>query len=187
MSDVVSLRNHFLIAMPQLGDPNFFRTVTFICEHSSEGAMGIVINRPVDLSLHDIFQQMNIEAEPKRFDHVTVHLGGPVQSNRGFVLHEPLGNWESTLPVTDTLGISTSRDVLDAIAKGQGPSHYLLALGYAGWGAGQLEQEMAHNAWLSGPASSEVLFETPIAARWRAAAEGLGIDLTMLSEEVGHA
>jgi len=187
MADVVSLTNHFLIAMPNLGDPNFFRTVTFICEHSSEGAMGIVINRPVDLSLHDIFQQMNIEAEPSQFEHVTVHLGGPVQSNRGFVLHEPLGNWESTLPVTDTLGISTSRDILDAIARGAGPEHYLLALGYAGWSAGQLEQEIAHNTWLSGPANSEILFQIPIEARWKAAAEGLCIDLAMLSEEAGHA
>ncbi|MHB1586221.1 MAG: YqgE/AlgH family protein [Acidiferrobacteraceae bacterium] len=187
MSEVVSLSNHFLIAMPTLGDPNFFRTVTFICEHSSEGAMGIVINRPVDLSLQDVFEQMSIEAEHDKFEHIAVHLGGPVQSNRGFVIHEPLGAWESTLPVTDAVGISTSRDVLDAIARGCGPTSYLLALGYAGWAAGQLEQEIKQNAWLSGPADREILFHTPAETRWRAAAHLLGIDFSKLSEEAGHA
>ncbi|MHB1528490.1 MAG: YqgE/AlgH family protein [Acidiferrobacteraceae bacterium] len=188
MSEVVSFSNHFLIAMPSLGDPNFFRTVTFICEHNSEGAMGIVINRPVDdLSLKDVFEQMDIAVEHDKFDHIAVHLGGPVQSNRGFVLHEPIGRWESTLPVTDTVGISTSRDILDAIAHDRGPTRYLLALGYAGWGAGQLEQEISENAWLSGPASREILFDTPAKTRWQAAARLLGVDFALLSEEAGHA
>ncbi|HET9122544.1 MAG TPA: YqgE/AlgH family protein [Acidiferrobacteraceae bacterium] len=179
--------NHFLIAMPHMGDPNFFRTVTYICEHTPEGAMGIVINRPSELSMYDVFQQVGISAEPRQFSGVMVHLGGPVQANRGFVLHEPLGHWESTMAVTDRVGVSTSRDILDAIARNEGPERWLMALGYAGWGAGQLEREMAENAWLSGPAADSVLFETPMEARWHAAAHLLGVDLTLLSEEAGHA
>lgn len=187
MLDTVSLTNHFLIAMPNLGDPNFFRTVTLICEHSSEGAMGVVINRPLDLSLQDIIGDMNIEVRDSASLGMPVHLGGPVQSNRGFILHEPIGDWESTLPITDSLGLSTSRDILEAILANQGPRHAMLVLGYAGWGAGQLEQELADNAWLSGPADRQILFETPPEARWHAAAGLLGIDLATISGEAGHA
>lgn len=182
-----TLTNHFLIAMPHLSDPNFFRTVTYICEHSSDGAMGIVINRPADLSMLDVFQQMNIPADARMFARVLVHTGGPVQSNRGLVLHHPLGQWESTLPVTDRVGVSTSRDILDAIARNAGPERYLMALGYAGWAAGQLEQELAQNTWLSGPADDKVLFDTPVEERWQAAADLLGVDLTLLTQEAGHA
>ncbi len=187
MDSIVSLTNHFLIAMPNLGDPNFFRTVTLICEHNSEGAMGIVINRPIDLSLRDILKQMEIPTTGAKNLDMPVYLGGPVQSNRGFVLHEPIGRWDSTLKITQSLGVSTSRDILVAIAENKGPRDYLIALGYAGWGAGQLEQEIAQNAWLSGPATREILFETPLEARWSAAADLLGIDLAKLSGEAGHA
>ncbi len=187
MFETETLVNHFLIAMPNLGDPNFFRTVTFVCEHGIEGAMGIVINRPIDLTFREVFSQLGIEADScaRLDDHV--YLGGPVQSNRGFVLHEPLGAWESTLAVSPTLGVSTSRDILAAIARNEGPSHCLLALGYAGWGPGQLEKEMAENAWLSGPANPEILFRTPTDARWASAAHLLGVDLANLSGESGHA
>lgn len=187
MNDITSLTNHFLIAMPNLGDPNFFRTVTLICEHNSEGAMGIVINRPVDFSLRDILKQMDIPVNGTTDLDMPIYLGGPVQSNRGFVLHEPVGNWDSTLKVTDALGVSTSRDILVAIAENHGPRHYLVALGYAGWGAGQLEREIAQNTWLSGPATREIVFHTPMEARWSAAAGVLGIDLAKLSGEAGHA
>lgn len=187
MRDPVSLANNFLIAMPALGDPNFFRTVTLICEHTSEGAMGIIINRTVDLTLADLLAQMEIEATTRRKLDTPVHLGGPVQNNRGFVLHEPLGSWQSTLKVSENLGISTSRDILVAIAEDRGPARALLALGYAGWSAGQLEQEIVENAWLSGPASPEVLFETPTEMRWHAAVGLLGIDVATLSGEAGHA
>jgi putative transcriptional regulator len=187
MSDSDILTNHFLIAMPSLRDPNFARTVTLICEHSSEGAMGIVINRLTDLSLTDIFEQMNIDgAGCQRLD-LPVHIGGPVQSNRGFVLHEPVGAWESTLHVTDALGVSTSRDILVALAENHGPQRCLLALGYAGWSPGQLEREIADNAWLSGPADMEILFDTPADERWSAAVKCLGVDLAALSSEAGHA
>jgi putative transcriptional regulator len=187
MSDLTSLTNHFLIAMPNLGDPNFFRSVTLVCEHSNEGAMGVVINHPVDLVLRDVLEQMNVETRAVPNLDMPVLLGGPLQNNRGFVLHEPLGDWESTLPITDTLGISTSRDILVAIGENRGPDNYLITLGYAGWAAGQLEQEIAQNAWLSGPATGEILFRTPLEARWSAAARVLGIDITQLSADAGHA
>jgi putative transcriptional regulator len=187
VNDIVSLANHFLIAMPGLGDPNFSRTVTLVCEHGSDGALGIVVNRPLELSLREVLDQMDIPWDPQANVDLPVLQGGPVQEGRGFVLHEPLGNWESTLPVTDTLGISTSRDVLVAIAENRGPDNFLLALGYAGWAPGQLEREIGQNAWLSGPATSEIVFRTPIEARWSAAAGLLGVDLTKLSAETGHA
>lgn len=182
-----TLTNQFLIAMPSLADRNFYRTVTFVCEHSTDGAMGIVINRVTDLKLGDILGQLDIAAADRQLSAQPVYLGGPVQNNRGFVIHEPLGNWESTLPVTDTIGVSTSRDILAAIAEHRGPDRYLIALGYAGWGAGQLEREMAENSWLSGPANREILFDLPLEGRWNAAAGLVGVDLTTLSSEAGHA
>ncbi len=187
MDTTTPLANQFLIAMPGLGDPNFFRTVTLICEHSAEGAMGIIINRPVDLTLGDVFRQLDIESPKELASGQVVYLGGPIQNNRGFVLHEPLGAFESTLAVSETLGVSTSRDILTAIAHDSGPEHFLLALGYAGWGPGQLEKEMADNAWLSVPASSEILFKTPAETRWSAAAHLLGVDMAQLCGDAGHA
>ncbi|MHB1512826.1 MAG: YqgE/AlgH family protein [Acidiferrobacter sp.] len=187
MNTTIPLANQFLIAMPGLGDPNFFRTVTLVCEHSAEGAMGIIINRPVDLTLGDVFRQLDIESPEGLTTGRVVYLGGPIQNNRGFVLHEPLGAFESTLAVSETLGVSTSRDILTAIAHDSGPEHFLLALGYAGWGPGQLEKEMADNAWLSVPASSEILFNTPVEARWSAAAHLLGVDMAQLCGDAGHA
>src|SRR5581483_8170612 len=162
MNDFAALTNHFLIAMPTLADRNFYRTVTFVCEHSSDGAMGIVINRVTDLKLGDILEQLEISNADRSLSAQPVFLGGPVQNNRGFVIHEPLGNWESTLPVTDTVGVSTSRDILAAIAEHRGPDRYLVALGYAGWGAGQLEREIAENSWLSSPANRDILFDMPL-------------------------
>lgn len=187
MLETGNFTNHFLIAMPNLRDPNFARTVTLICEHSGEGAMGIVINRITDLRLTDILQQMDIESGESQHLNMPVFVGGPVQNNRGFVLHEPLGTWESTLTVTESLGVTTSRDVLVALAENRGPQRCLLALGYAGWAAGQLEHEIGENAWLSGPADSQILFDTPVEARWGAAAKHLGVDLAALSGEAGHA
>ncbi len=187
MQETGAFTNHFLIAMPNLRDPNFARTVTLICEHSSQGAMGIVINRVTDLRLADILQQMDIEGGDSLHLDLPVYVGGPVQNNRGFVLHEPLGQWESTLSVTESLGVSTSRDILVALAENRGPQRCLLALGYAGWAAGQLEHEIGENTWLSGPADSQILFDTPVEARWEAAAKHLGVDLAALSGEAGHA
>jgi putative transcriptional regulator len=187
MKEDSSLTWNLLIAMPALADPNFSRTVTLICEHSSEGAMGIVINRPTHLKLRDILDQLEINSDHSLHADTAVYVGGPVQNNRGFVLHEPLGNWESTLAITDTLGVSTSRDILEALARNEGPDRYLIALGYAGWGAGQLEKEMTDNSWLNTPADREILFNLHPDNRWKAAAKLAGVDLALLSSEAGHA
>ena len=187
MSDIPSLNNHFLIAMPALDDPNFHHTTTYICEHDENGALGVVINRPLEMQLGEILQHMDIEARNEEISSRQVYMGGPVQNDRGFVLHEPVGEWEATLKVTDSIGITSSRDILQAIAAGEGPEHAIVTLGYAGWGAGQLESELAANTWLSGPASSKIVFETPSEQRWLAAAALLGIDLNLLSSDTGHA
>ena len=181
------LTNHFLIAMPALEDPNFFHTVTYICEHNTEGALGLVINRPLDMQLTEVLQHMNLQSTCPDTRQKAIHLGGPVQQNRGFVLHNPLGDWEATLKVTDRIGITSSNDILKALASESGPETYLVALGYAGWGAGQLEQELADNAWLNGPADPEILFNTADDERWNAAAASLGINLDLLSSDTGHA
>jgi putative transcriptional regulator len=187
MKSEISLTNNLLIAMPTLADPNFSRTVTLLCEHSDEGAMGIMINRPTNLVLRDILVQLDIDAGASPHADAPVYFGGPVQNSRGFVLHEPIGSWEATLAVTDTLGVSTSRDILEAIARNEGPDRYLVALGYAGWGAGQLERELSENSWLNVPAEREILFSMPVDQRWRAAAQLTGVDLANLSSEAGHA
>lgn len=187
MGLVESLSNHFLIAMPALSDPNFHHTATFICEHNENGALGLVINRPMELHLSDILEHMNIETSHTDIASMPVFMGGPVQNDHGFVLHEPMGDWEATLRVSDQTGITSSRDILDAIARGEGPEKTFITLGYAGWGAGQLEEELASNAWLSGPANTSIVFNTPYEQRWQAAAALLGVDLNLLSGDTGHA
>lgn len=181
------LNNHFLIAMPSLDDPNFYHSVTYICEHNEHGAMGIVINRPLDIELGDVLNHMDIEQKSAKTANYLIYLGGPVQPERGFVLHEPLGQWDSMLAVTDSMAVTTSRDILLAMNDGKGPNRALVALGYAGWGTGQLEQEMADNTWLSVPADSGIIFDTPVEQRWQSAAAQLGIDLNTLSDDIGHA
>ena len=181
--------NQFLIAMPSLGDPNFSQTVTYICAHSDEGAMGIVINKPLDLTLCDLFEHMDMPVEDDEAGTAPIVLGGPVETKRGFVLHQPDQDedaWDSVLRVDDGLAVATSRDILTAIAEGRGPDRSLVALGYAGWDAGQLENEVLENAWLSGPSSAEIVFDTPFEERWRRAAELMGVDLSRLSGIAGH-
>lgn len=187
MNAVSNLSNHFLIAMPGLEDVNFYRTVTYICEHNEEGAMGIVINRPLDINLGDILEQMDIPVSSPDTSEQAVFSGGPVQTERGFVLHSPEGKWDSTLQITPQISITTSRDILEAIAEGKGPLQSLVALGYAGWGKGQLEEEMSANAWLSGPADSQIIFNLPPMERWQAAAQILGVDMNLMSGDTGHA
>ena len=181
------LTNHLLIAMPNLRDPNFEHTVTYICEHNENGAMGIVINRPIDIDIGEVFEQMQIPVSSPEATGARVFLGGPVEEQRGFVLHTQPAKWDSTLRVTDELSVTTSRDILEAMARGEGPEQALIALGYAGWGSGQLEQEILDNAWLSVPADRAILFDLPPARRWEAAARLLGVDLNMLSSDSGHA
>ncbi len=181
------LTNQFLVAMPGLEDPNFRETVTFICEHSAQGALGIIVNRPMNVVLEDVLKQLALKASDSDTGASPVFLGGPVQTDRGFVIHEPHGEWEATLKVTDSLGVTTSRDVLEALAAGGGPRRCFVALGYAGWTAGQLEEEMKSNSWLSVPADPRIIFDTPSELRWQAAAQLLGVDMTLLSGDAGHA
>ncbi len=187
MGTLDSLSNHFLIAMPALSDPNFHHTATYLCEHNDEGALGLIINRPTDLQLGEILEHMGIEAAAADIAAQPVYLGGPVQNDRGFVLHQPVGDWEATLKVTERTGITSSRDILEALARGQGPAKTFITLGYAGWGAGQLEEELAANAWLSGPADAGIVFDTPYEQRWEAAAGLIGVDIKLLTGEAGHA
>lgn len=182
-----SLCNHFLIAMPALEDPNFHHTATYICEHNEDGALGVIINRPLGLQLGDILQHMDIGPYSDEIAKITVYMGGPIQNNRGFILHEPLGNWDATLKVTDTIGVTSSSDILKAIAEGKGPQNYLITLGYAGWAPGQLEHEIIDNTWLNGEASTNIVFNTPDEERWEAAAAQIGVDLSKVSVDVGHA
>jgi len=183
----LDLTNQFLIAMPALMDPNFHQTVTYVCAHNEEGAMGIVINRPMQIELGEVLSQMDLAPADASIGRIAVFEGGPVQRDRGFIIHRPAAQWNSTISVSDELAVSTSRDILQAIATGNGPQDALIALGYAGWGAGQLEQELLQNAWLSGPVDLDILFRTPVAERWRAAAALLGVDMASLSHEFGHA
>jgi putative transcriptional regulator len=181
------LTNQFLVAMPGMSDPNFSQTVTLVCEHSAQGALGIVINRPLSMTLGEVFAQLGLDTSKARLAAEPVLQGGPVQTDRGFVLHSPGPRWDSTLPVSERLHLTTSRDVLDALARGEGPEEAVVALGYAGWDAGQLEAEMAQNAWLTVPVDERLLFSTPAAERWQAAGRLLGVNLLHLSSDAGHA
>jgi len=182
-----SLTNQLLIAMPGMLDPNFSATVTLICEHNDEGALGIVINRPLDLKLGGLFEQLDVrDADPAAAEQ-PVLLGGPVGPERGFVLHNPGGHYENSLAVSGEIHLTLSRDVIDAIASGKGPARSLVALGYAGWEGGQLEKEMLANSWLSVPATPDIVFDTPFAERWASAARKLGIDISQISQDAGHA
>jgi putative transcriptional regulator len=182
-----SLNNQLLIAMPGMPDPNFNSTVTLICEHNDEGALGIVINRPLDLNLGGLFEQLALDDADAIAASRPVLSGGPVARERGFVLHNPCETFESSMSVSDNIQLTLSRDVLDALASGGGPDKSLVALGYAGWEPGQLEAEMMANTWLNVPASPEIVFDTPFTERWSHAADSLGIDISRISPDAGHA
>jgi len=183
----MELTNHFLLAMPALEDPNFHRTLTYVCDHSEHGAMGLVVNRPLAITVGEVLQHLEMEPEAAGIAQQPVFYGGPVETERGFIIHSPPGGWESTLHLSDTLAVTTSRDILEATARGEGPERALVALGYSGWGAGQIEAEIAQNAWLNCPASSEILFDVPAEERLATAAARMGIDLDLLSSDAGHA
>jgi putative transcriptional regulator len=168
-------------------DPNFQGTVTYVCEHSERGALGVVVNRPTEITMESLFDQVEIKVSNSRLNARKVHFGGPVSVEHGFVLHRPHGSWTSSISVGDELMLTTSKDILEAVANGDGPSDWLLTLGYAGWGAGQLEEELAQNAWLSVPASADVLFETPTEQLFDVAMQRLGISKFALSSVAGHA
>jgi putative transcriptional regulator len=185
--DPTTLKGHLLMAMPGLSDPNFAQTVTCICEHTEHGAMGIVVNRLHDgLFGRDIFEELSIACSPGR-PSLAVHAGGPVHAGELFVLHGVPLEWEATLKVTPRLGLSNTRDILEAIAGGRGPDSFLISLGCAGWGPGQLEAEIRENAWLTQPADEDLIFRLPVDTRWGEALRRIGVDPVMLSDTPGHA
>ena len=183
----IDLTHHFLIAMPNMVDPYFAKSLTYICEHNDQGALGVVVNRPIDLSLQALFERINLQLEPRELHDIPVYFGGPVQTDRGFVLHQPVGEWHSTLKVRDNLGLTTSKDILEAVGRGSGPAKMLVTLGYSGWAAGQLEHELGQNAWLTVAAGEQIIFDLPAEEKLPAAMELLGIDFASLSEDTGHA
>lgn len=183
----INLTDHFLIAMPSMGDPFFAKTLTYICEHNEDGAVGLVINRPTELTLEKLLEQLGIPFADSLPAGRSVLFGGPVQVDSGFVLHQPVGEWKSTLAVNPMLGLTSSVDILEAIANCKGPEQMLVTLGYSGWAPGQLEQELAQNAWLTVPASARIIFDVSFEERLPAAAQLLGINFSNLSSEVGHA
>ncbi len=185
--DATSLKNQFLVAMPGLEDDNFSHTVSLLCEHNDKGAIGLIINRPTDLTLTAMLDQMGVKHEAADANEHVVFWGGPVQPERGFVVHRGPGGWESCMPISKDLFITTSRDVLAAIGEGRGPKEFLVTLGYAGWGAGQLENEILANSWLNTPVDSGVLFSTPARSRWQSATRLIGLDVAQLSSGAGHA
>lgn len=184
-----SLSNQFLVAMPTLEDPNFSRTVTLICQHDENGALGVTINRTVEsLKINDILAQFSLPT-PKSgtIGQQPIYSGGPVHTELGLLLHKNLGDWQSTLVVSDELGLTSSRDVLEAISGSCGPEDCLLVLGYSGWGAGQLEWEIQQNTWLTVPAEINIIFDVLVEQRWTQAAASLGVDIATLTGGVGHA
>ncbi len=181
------LSNQFLIAMPTLRDPNFDHTISLICEHNAEGALGFVLNRPTDIHLGELFEHMDIQGRSLEAIDQPVFSGGPVHADRGFVLHTPVGHWQSTMKVSANLAVTASRDILEAMAIGAGPKQAVVLLGYAGWGGGQLEQEMLDNSWITAPVDNAILFDTQNPERWKQSASQIGIDMDRMSSQAGHA
>jgi len=175
--------------MPAMADPNFSRTLIYVCEHNAEGALGIIVNRPTDMSLGTLFERVDLPLESRAdaFVNLPVYYGGPVQTDRGFVLHRPMGSWQSTLKVADDIALTSSRDILQSMRENGDPNEVLVTLGYAGWSAGQIEWELAQNAWLTVAADPGILFDLPYEERLAAAMQLLGVDFVSLSDVAGHA
>jgi len=193
-AESINLTNQFLIAMPGMGDGTFSGTVVYLCEHNENGALGLVINKPIDIKLKNLFEKVELSLDREDLAEAPVYFGGPVQTERGFVLHEPLqgqqgdgGHYNSTLQIPGGLEMTTSKDVLEALSSGAGPKKILVTLGYSGWAAGQLEEEMSRNGWINVGAEPAIIFDTPFDQRYDKALSLLGIDSRMLSQEAGHA
>ncbi|NDG40423.1 MAG: YqgE/AlgH family protein [Betaproteobacteria bacterium] len=187
----MNLSNQFLIAMPGMGDDNFTGAVIYLCEHTENGALGLVINKPIDIKLKNLFAKVELSLDSPALADQPVYFGGPVQTERGFVLHERMGDahspYSSTLSIPGGLEMTTSKDVLEALSAGAGPKRLLVTLGYSGWAAGQLEEELGRNGWLTVDATPEIIFDTPVEQRYDRAVSLLGFDPRMLSQEAGHA
>src|SRR6476620_4857777 len=190
-ADPINLTNQFLIAMPGMGDGTFAGTVVYLCERTEQGALGLVINKPIDIKLKNLFEKVELSLDREDLADEPVYFGGPVQTERGFVLHERLGeeggHYNSTLQIQGGLEMTTSKDVLEALSHGAGPKKVLVTLGYSGWGAGQLEEEMSRNGWINVDAEPGIIFDTPVSQRYGKALSLLGIDASMLSSDAGHA
>ncbi len=182
-----SLANQFLVAMPNMLDPHFAGAVVLLCEHSERGALGMIINKPTELTLDDLFERIEIPLHNSKLHRLPLYYGGPVQVERGFVLHCPVGNWNSSLRIDAELGMTTSKDVLQAAALAEGPEQILVTLGYSGWDAGQLEQEISQNAWLNVPLRHDLIFDVAPELRFVTAYQLLGIDPLQISLQAGHA
>ena len=182
-----SLRDYFLIAMPGLTDSIFAHSVTYICDHNKHGAMGIVINQTLDVTIEDIFEQLSLSPATPQRKSPPILAGGPLNIQQGFVLHRGEGHWDSTLQISDEVYLTASKDIVAAIADNHGPQGAQFALGYAGWSPGQLEEEISANSWLTIPADTGIIFDTPVDERWAAASKYVGIDLNLISPSVGHA
>jgi putative transcriptional regulator len=187
MSDAGYLTNQLLIAMPYMGDPNFAQSVALVCEHSSRGALGLILNKPLPMRMGEIFDQLEIQLPMGPLHERQVLRGGPMQTDRGFVVHRAGGDWDSTIKVSEALHVTTSRDILTAMSRGEGPDEAVIALGYAGWDGGQLEEELRANAWLSAPVDLGLIFELPFESRWLAAGRLLGVELSRVSPIGGNA
>jgi len=183
----VNLTHHFLIAMPSMADPYFSKTLTYICEHNDQGALGLVVNRPIDMTLKALFERLSLQMKDRKSADAPIYFGGPVQTDRGFVLHAPAGDWQATLKVRDLIGLTTSKDILEAVGRGEGPEKMLVTLGYAGWSPGQIEHELSQNAWLTVEARDGIIFDMPAEERLPAAMELLGLDYARLQDSAGHA
>ncbi len=190
----INLTNQFLIAMPGMGDGTFAGTVVYLCEHTEKGALGLVINKPIDITLKNLFEKVELSLDREDLAEAPVYFGGPVQTERGFVLHEPLvegegvpGGYNSSLKIEGGLEMTTSKDVLEALSSGAGPRKVLVTLGYSGWAAGQLEDEMSNNGWINVEAQPGIIFDTPVGERYDKALSLLGIHAGMLSSAAGHA
>jgi putative transcriptional regulator len=188
----MDLTNQFLIAMPGMADDTFAGTVVYLCEHTEKGALGLVINKPIDIKLRNLFEKVELTLDREELAEQPVYFGGPVQTERGFVLHEKVGaesggTYSSSISIPGGLEMTTSRDVLEALSHGAGPKKVLVTLGYSGWDAGQLEDEISRNGWLTVDADPKIIFDTPIADRYQRALSLLGFDPRMLSQEAGHA
>ena len=181
------LTNQLLIAMPAMGDPNFTQTVALVCDHGPGGALALIVNKPLPMRMGEVFDQLEIKIDHGPLTERQVLRGGPMQTDRGFVLHPAGGQWDSTLKVSDRIHVTTSRDILAAMARGEGPAEAVVALGYAGWDGGQLEDEIRANVWLNAPVDAAIIFDLPFESRWDAAGRLLGVDLSRISSMSGHA
>lgn len=183
----INLTDHFLIAMPAMSDPYFAKSLVYIAEHNDRGALGVIVNRPTEMSLATLLDKIDVPLETKSFVDLPVFFGGPVQTDRGFVLHRPVGEWQSTLVINTDVGLTSSRDILQALARNGQPEDIMVTLGYSGWSAGQLEHELGQNAWLTVPATLRILFELPYQDRLASAMELLAVNRLHLADEAGHA